>query len=779
MKKQFRKLSLAVVFAMAVSLVTPAAQVAEAATTKTFTYAEQQTGDNVKTLVMDKGEKVDLKFNGVSNWKTYKYKWASSNTKVAVVDSAGVITAINTGVATIKLTVSGGDGTQYTSTGVTVYVGMDQSVTIGTGTKEEIKSHTMEMGQSVMLKANGIKDNVAGRYTFDWSSTDTTVATINSNGVITTKAPGLTVIQLTVKKVSSGAVMEATPIALLVTEKGGSVAPVATATPVPTQKPGATATPTPTATPKPTATPTPTPAVAAGNYSVTVTSDRSVTLNFGSKVSYTASDVKLSQVIDAGGEDILFETDVLSAVLDSTGKEMVITTEDVLENGKYNIKVGTSDKGKNFPVSIGEPNRVEIIYTCLGQEGVAYAYDDEAGIDVPVQLSYKVYSGNVEVTDTYETSGYVTFELVSPTNSANVMMDSELLYFYATKQTAAVSATYTYYADNGTEKQLKDTVSIVSKALGAYRITNVAKWTIINNNDKSAIDWNKTVNKVAAGKEGYKVVALLADSYGYYYSTDERGVDKENNIYWIEDPDTIFAMKGYTCSFNASDDDDFYIDVNGDLHPYQASNRAGTYITLYNADEFTSGEKNLGAWYFTIQAEAKLSSLKIEEANVTMVTDAVDHPERFCETDVVVTLYDQYNEKWNGDANLEVTSNVADVTNAIYEIASVAKGTAEGEWLLHINAKALAAATNRTSVTLYVTDIDTKKKDSIIVYLKNPETTNKGIVVKNWGVGTKESTIAFGDGDLSEETAKAEIEIYKVSQQGNYNVGLFLNYPAY
>jgi len=279
-----------------------------------------------------------------------------------------------------------------------------------------------------------------------------------------------------------------------------------------------------------------------------------------------------------------------------------------------------------------------------------------------------------------------------------------------------------------------------------------------------------------AGKDNYTVVALLADSYGYYYTTDERGVDKENNIYWVEDPDTIFYMKGYTCSFNSSDDDDFYIDMNGDLSPYQASNRAATYITLYNAEEYSSGEKKMSAWYFTIQAEAKLSNLQIEETTVNMITDALaGYEDRFCKTDVVVTLYDQYGEKWNGDAELEVTSNVSEVTNAIYGIASVDKGTADGEWLLHIDAKALDAATTRTSVTLYVTDVDTKKKDSVIVSLKNPETTGKGIVVKTWDVGTKDNTIAFGAGDTAEETAKAEIEIYKVSQQGNYNVGLWLN----
>ena len=292
MKKNLKKLSLAVIFAMAVSLITPAAQVAEAATTKTFTYAEQKTGDTVTTLVMNKGEKVDLKFNGVSNWKTYKYKWVSSNTKVAVVDSAGMITALSEGVATIKLTVSGGDGTKYTSTGVTVYVdSIEQEVTIGTSSKDEIKSYTMEMNQKIALKANGIRDNVGGRYEFNWSSTDTSVATINEKGIITPVAPGLSVIQLTVKKVFSGEEFEATPIALLV--KGEGEAPAATATPAPTKKPDATATPAPTkkpdatATPIPTATPTPTvtpvPSDKYVGYSVTLKSDKELLLTFDQK----------------------------------------------------------------------------------------------------------------------------------------------------------------------------------------------------------------------------------------------------------------------------------------------------------------------------------------------------------------------------------------------------------------------------------------------------------------------------------------------------------------
>lgn len=516
MKKQLRKIALAVIFSMVAAIFAPASQVAYAAT-KTFTYAEQNSGDKVTTLFMDKGEKVDLKFIGVSNWKTYTYKWTSSNSKVAVVDSNGVITAIGNGIATITLKVSGGDGTQYTSAGVVVYVGQKQSVTIGTAATAEIKSYTVEMGKSVILKANGIKDDVGDRYTFNWSSTDTSVATVSNNGVITTVKPGLTVIQLTVTKKFSGEVMQATPIAVLVTAKGASDS---VATPTPTKAP--TATPTPTKAPGATATPTPTVAATNGTYSVKVVSDKSVTLTFKNKVTYTAKDVELNQILDAGDEDINIKLELESVSLDSTGKVMTVKTKDVLTTDRYNIKVGDNDKGVNFTVSIGAPNSMEIVYTCLGQEGVAYAYDEEIGLDVPINLGYRLFYNGIDVTETYsyDYDGYASFELKSPLDSENVMMTGEQIYFYSTREAANIQAVYTYYNANGVEKELKATASIRPKTLGKYSITGVANWTIIKNNSTEPIDWDNPVKSVVANTSGYKIVALLQDSYGYYYSTD-------------------------------------------------------------------------------------------------------------------------------------------------------------------------------------------------------------------------------------------------------------------
>ncbi len=768
MRKQLRKIALAVVFTMAATMFAPASQTALAA--KTFSYAEQKTGEQVTSLFMERGEKVDLKFMGISDYKNYKLKWISSNEKVAVVDSSGIITALTNGTATIQLKV--GDGKNYTSTGVVVHVGKQQEVTIGTAAKAEIKSYTLEVGKSVVLRANGLSDNVGGRYTFAWSSTDTSVAKISNNGILTAEAPGLTVIQLTAKKTANGEELKATPIAVLVTTSGTS-APVATATPTPTTKPNATVTPTPTV--KPNANATPTPVIANGSYSVTVSSDKSVILTFPSKVSYTASDIELSEVLVANGEDILIKQDIKSAELDETGKKLTITTESPLITSKYNIKVGTSDSGRTFPVSLGVPNRMEVVYKCLGREGTAYAYDDEAGIDVPVSLEYRLYYGNIDVTESYRDSGYVTFDLVSPTNSEYVMLEGEQLYFYKSKMSAVVNGTYTYYTESGAEKELKGAANIVSREIGDYAITHVVKWTIIDETDNNAtIDWDSPVTKVVAGKENYKVVALLADSYGYYYSTDPRGADKSKNIYSIDDDETLFTMKGYSYSFDTSNADDFYIEGTGELYPYQAESRAAVYITLHNPDEWTSGERKLGAWQFTIQEKSKLTSIKLKQSSVTLLSSANDE-ERFCTAQIPVLLYDQYNYEWKGDANLSVSSSVPAIENAIGSIASVEQVNGEGDWVLKVDGRGLAGI-NKTQATLYVTDLNTNKRATISVQVKNPADKNTGIItVNNWAVGMKEREITFGDGSKDEYNAVAEVEIYQVSKNGNYNVGFIDN----
>ncbi len=779
MKKQFRKLSLALVFAMAVSLIAPAVRVADAAEKKTFTYAEQITGDTVTTLVMDKGEKVDLKFIGVSNWKTYKYKWVSSNTKVAVVDTAGVVTAIGTGVATIKLTISGGDGTQYTSTGVTVYVGLDQSVTIGTSSEDEIKSYVIEMGKTATLKANGLKDNVGDRYSFDWSSTDTGVATISDEGVITPKAPGLTVIQLTVKKIFSGVTMKAAPIALLVTEEGSYV-PVATATPAPTKKPGATATPTlkPTATPTPKVTTAPTATPAPSDqyvaYTATLEADNCLVLKFASPVTYNHSDISLYQMITAGSSTVEVKWEIASVTLNNSGTEVRIVPLHPFEDGEqYVVKAGSADPGKTVKVKFGVPTRLDVSYECLGTPNVAYAYDEEIAIDVPVVLDYRLYYGNIDVTETYKNKGYVTYDFSSSSYEENVSLSGDELNFFAPNVSVVLSAVYTYYDDYGNEKEVKDVVPIRSTRLPNYSIQNrVVNWTIIDTTKSDKIDWNKPVHQVISGTENAKLVAMVADSYGNFYVTDERGVDVANNIYSVYDYECLFAKFGYGIEFSAANEDQMIMNTDGTIYPYQAVNSAVVLVTLtdsgYNGGNYTT--RTVGVCQMKILAESKLSTISAEETRVNLASQAIPgFEDRFCEAKVEILLKDQYGNDWTGEYDLELSSKIKAVNDALYGTSSPAY--LEGTTLV-INAENIKSVTTTKSVGFVVTETNTNRKVTITATLQSPAMANGEIKVTGWDLEADTETIKLGELKKGELTQSVVIEAFKTSSNG-IRVGLY------
>ena len=191
MRKQTKKIALSVLFSMAMSLVAPS-QLSAFAATKTFEYVDETTEESIKELALTKGEQVDLKPIGVSSYSNAK--WTSSNTKVAVVDSKGMITAMAEGETTIKMTI--GDGSDYTSTPVKVFVKDDREVTIGVS--EEVFGYEMKNGTSVDFQFFGLLDGAESRYECEWTSTNPSVATVDSaTGEVTAKNEGFTVLGLT------------------------------------------------------------------------------------------------------------------------------------------------------------------------------------------------------------------------------------------------------------------------------------------------------------------------------------------------------------------------------------------------------------------------------------------------------------------------------------------------------------------------------------------------------------------------------------------------------
>jgi uncharacterized protein YjdB len=107
--------------------------------------------------------------------------WSSSNSAAATVNSSGLVTAVGAGTTNIVYTITDGcSGTKTAYQAITVLP--NAAITSVTGTPSSICP-----GATTTYVANGV---VLGGGTGVWSSSDATVATVSSSGVVTGIAPG-------------------------------------------------------------------------------------------------------------------------------------------------------------------------------------------------------------------------------------------------------------------------------------------------------------------------------------------------------------------------------------------------------------------------------------------------------------------------------------------------------------------------------------------------------------------------------------------------------------
>src|SRR2546426_3763 len=128
--------------------------------------------------------------------------WSSSSSSVASVNGSGLVTGAGAGSATITATSEGQSGTSS----VTVTFVPVASVTVNPA------SASVQVGQTVQLSATPRDANgnpLPGR-TVTWASTNTTVATVNGQGLVTAKVVGSATITATSEGQSGSAAITVT-----------------------------------------------------------------------------------------------------------------------------------------------------------------------------------------------------------------------------------------------------------------------------------------------------------------------------------------------------------------------------------------------------------------------------------------------------------------------------------------------------------------------------------------------------------------------------------------
>ena len=150
------------------------------------------TGVNVTpaTKTLDVGEEVQLTAEVLPHDATNKtVSWSSNNTSKATVSSTGLVTAKALGTATITATTADGG---YTSTCTITVV---NSVVSVTSVSLSVSSKTLTVDEEFVLTAT-VSPSDATNKSVNWSSSNTSVATVN-NGTVLAKAVGTATITVT------------------------------------------------------------------------------------------------------------------------------------------------------------------------------------------------------------------------------------------------------------------------------------------------------------------------------------------------------------------------------------------------------------------------------------------------------------------------------------------------------------------------------------------------------------------------------------------------------
>lgn len=149
--------------------------------------------------------KLTVTYNGKNVTKAAKYK--SSNRKIAKVNKNGVITAVRPG--TVKIT------TKYKGKSRTTKITIKKA-------KLSLNKKTIELnrGQKFTLKAFANKSGISNK-NIKWTSSNSKVASINKNGIITTKKNGTATIscKTTIGKVSARIIVKSNTSASATTQE--------------------------------------------------------------------------------------------------------------------------------------------------------------------------------------------------------------------------------------------------------------------------------------------------------------------------------------------------------------------------------------------------------------------------------------------------------------------------------------------------------------------------------------------------------------------------------
>lgn len=163
-------------------------------------YGTENTDVSLKSLVIKPneinimtGEISILSVQKIPSYKDVNVTWTSSDSSIAIVDSNGTVTGISAGRVTILATVEG-----ITSQAI---VNVSEKVLALESIEIVPSSYRMSVGEEVPLQIETTPTNVSAKIT--WTSSDPSVATVNSNGRVVAVSNGNAIITASSENLTS------------------------------------------------------------------------------------------------------------------------------------------------------------------------------------------------------------------------------------------------------------------------------------------------------------------------------------------------------------------------------------------------------------------------------------------------------------------------------------------------------------------------------------------------------------------------------------------------
>lgn len=351
------------------------------------------------------GTTFQLELKNVDEDAVKSVNWRINRSSICKIDQTGLLTPVKYGTTTAYCDVTFKDGTA-TTLKCTVYVRERveaTSVTITNKTQTGLSYRTLYVGKTITIKKNvtpssGVTD------TAYYVSSDESIATVSTKGVIKAVAPGVVSVEVRYGSSKTDAMRADNPavdtILVHVMEK-----------PVPTSTP----TPTPTMTPTPTLTPTPVPVVVPEVTKVSMVGSQEIQITFSeavSKSSIISEGQLVSGTVLLGKDSQANDYGTIEPTLSKDGKTLTLGLSGVL-NGVYSIVVSDKVKtetGKSFA-------QYAEIATWKDVTGPTYLY---------TSVGYTGWDCNINFSESIDISGMTIEGVVGTTDAVlvNYLMDA-------------------------------------------------------------------------------------------------------------------------------------------------------------------------------------------------------------------------------------------------------------------------------------------------------------------------------------------------------------------